>query len=586
MRTVFPNAKAVGAFGILMFMAVMVVMALYGINYSTRKSFSVVRDIRKRDQIERQIMSRSRPKNVSIGTSWVTERAKGDEKQNDGKILDFEDTEDRLSSKSVKSDRKSDDVTEEKAVVNVPESPIEAEEDARRREKVVEMIRHSWDNYRNISWGYNELKPLSKKSHSHPIFGGEKMMATIADGTDTLWIAGLKDSYNEARDYIRDHFDIRNAKGTVSVFEVTIRHLAGFLSLYALTKENLYIEKAKNVADALLVAFDTPTGVPKGLVNVASGTASNYAWAGGGASILSELGSLHLEFSYLSEITGDSKYSRKVQKVRDVLDGMEKKDGLYYNYISPETAQFRSEHVSLGAMGDSFYEILLKAWLQTARTDKQAYKMYKEASEAVRKHLLLKSPKDGLTYLAEMRNGELEHKMSHLACFTPGMFALEAAYELDPTRKAIVMNVAEDLASTCHESYIRSETRIGPEMFYFMEGREATSDSEVGYILRPEAIEGWFYLWRITRNKKYKDWVWDAISAIDKYCRVATGFVGLKNVYNPSAGYDDVQQSFFLAETLKYAYLTFTDDVLPLDKWVFNTEAHPIPIMPTNTSSL
>lgn len=43
-------------------------------------------------------------------------------------------------------------------------------------------------------------------------------------------------------------------------------------------------------------------------------------------------------------------------------------------------------------------------------------------------------------------------------------------------------------------------------------------------------------------------------------------------------GKDDVQQSFFIAETLKYAYLTFSDEDLPLSKWVFNTEAHPFPI--------
>ena len=44
--------------------------------------------------------------------------------------------------------------------------------------------------------------------------------------------------------------------------------------------------------------------------------------------------------------------------------------------------------------------------------------------------------------------------------------------------------------------------------------------------------------------------------------------------------HDDVQQSFFLAETLKYLYLLFSDDsLIPLDKWVFNTEAHPLPVI-------
>lgn len=44
---------------------------------------------------------------------------------------------------------------------------------------------------------------------------------------------------------------------------------------------------------------------------------------------------------------------------------------------------------------------------------------------------------------------------------------------------------------------------------------------------------------------------------------------------------DDMMQSFFLAETLKYLYLLFSpDDVIPLNQWVFNTEAHPLKITP------
>ena len=40
-----------------------------------------------------------------------------------------------------------------------------------------------------------------------------------------------------------------------------------------------------------------------------------------------------------------------------------------------------------------------------------------------------------------------------------------------------------------------------------------------------------------------------------------------------------LKKSWFLAETLKYLYLLFDDtDSYPLDKWVFNTEAHPLPI--------
>ena len=65
-------------------------------------------------------------------------------------------------------------------------------------------------------------------------------------------------------------------------------------------------------------------------------------------------------------------------------------------------------------------------------------------------------------------------------------------------------------------------------------------------------------------------------------CRINTGgYSGIKDVYNINSPKDDVQQTFFIAETLKYLWLLFSDDdVLPLDKWVFNTEAHPFPLIP------
>lgn len=70
--------------------------------------------------------------------------------------------------------------------------------------------------------------------------------------------------------------------------------------------------------------------------------------------------------------------------------------------------------------------------------------------------------------------------------------------------------------------------------------------------------------------------------ALEKYCRVGTGgYSGIRDVYSSNPIKDDVQQSFFIAETLKYLWLLFSDDdVLPLDHWVFNTEAHPFPLIP------
>lgn len=40
-----------------------------------------------------------------------------------------------------------------------------------------------------------------------------------------------------------------------------------------------------------------------------------------------------------------------------------------------------SDHVSLGALGDSFYEYLIKSWFQSGKTDKLARKLYDDAIE-------------------------------------------------------------------------------------------------------------------------------------------------------------------------------------------------------------
>jgi mannosyl-oligosaccharide alpha-1,2-mannosidase len=66
-----------------------------------------------------------------------------------------------------------------------------------------------------------------------------------------------------------------------------------------------------------------------------SGSGHNWGWASGGSSILAEFGTLHLEFVYLSHITKNPIYAEKVKKVRDVLDGMNKPQGLYPNYLNP-----------------------------------------------------------------------------------------------------------------------------------------------------------------------------------------------------------------------------------------------------------
>lgn len=128
---------------------------------------------------------------------------------------------------------------------------------------------------------------------------------------------------------------------------------------------------------------------------------------------------------------------------------------------------------------------------------------------------------------------------------------------------------------------------IGPETFRFNDDVEATGqfDSDLAYILRPEVIESYLMLYRITGDKKYRDWGWDAAQAIQRYTKAGPGrgYSGIRNVNATNPEQDDVMQTFFPAEVLKYLYLLFsTPELISLDQWVFNTECHPLPIKATN----
>ncbi|KAL3969573.1 ATP-dependent RNA helicase DDX19/DBP5 [Sarotherodon galilaeus] len=442
-----------------------------------------------------------------------------------------------------------------------------------------QMMKHAWDSYRQYGWGHNELKPIAKKGHSTNIFGSSQLGATIVDAVDTLYIMGLHEEFKDGQEWIEQNLDF-SVNAEVSVFEVNIRFIGGLLAAYYLSGQEVFKLKAVQLAEKLLPAFNTPTGIPWAMVNLKSGVGRNWGWASAGSSILAEFGTLHMEFVHLTYLTGNPAYYQKVMHIRKLLAKMDRPNGLYPNYLNPRTGRWGQHHTSVGGLGDSFYEYLLKAWLMSDKTDTEARKTYDDAIEAIERHLIRKS-NGGLTFIGEWKNGHLERKMGHLACFAGGMFALGA--DGSPDDKAgHYLQLGAEIAHTCHESYDRTVLKLGPEAFKFDSGLEAVAvrQNEKYYILRPEVIETYWYMWRFTHDPKYRQWGWEAAQAIDKYCRVSGGFSGVKDVYSSNPTYDDVQQSFFLAETLKYLYLLFSsDDLLPLENWVFNTEAHPLPVL-------
>jgi mannosyl-oligosaccharide alpha-1,2-mannosidase len=75
--------------------------------------------------------------------------------------------------------------------------------------------------------------------------------------------------------------------------------------------DKVFLEKAKDITDRLLPAWDTPSGIPYNSINLAHGRAHNFGWTNGD-SILADSGTEQLELIALSQRTGDPKYQLKV----------------------------------------------------------------------------------------------------------------------------------------------------------------------------------------------------------------------------------------------------------------------------------
>ncbi|KAF5355355.1 hypothetical protein D9758_006099 [Tetrapyrgos nigripes] len=99
------------------------------------------------------------------------------------------------------------------------------------------------------------------------------------------------------------------------------------------------------------------------------------------------------------------------------------------------------------------------------------------------------------------------------------------------------------------------------------------------YLLRPETLESLYIMWRVTGDSKWRNRGWRIFEALERHTKTPYGYASLRTTEVVPPSKEDDMPSYFLAETLKYLYLMFTnEDPISLDKWVFNTEAHPFPV--------
>ncbi|PIA17540.1 seven-hairpin glycosidase, partial [Coemansia reversa NRRL 1564] len=449
----------------------------------------------------------------------------------------------------------------------------------------------AWNVYRKYAFGADEINPLTLE----PVTTRNGWGATLIDALDTLHVMGLNDEFEEAAEKVSKINFNKNDGEPSKVFETNIRYIGGLISAYEQSGDRMFLKQATSLADIMLEAFDTSTGIPWQMWDVQTGKGSSES---GSSTLnnLAEIGSYQLEFFRLSQLTHDPVYHKAAQRVFDVLldRNVPKKGtvysvpGLYPIFLDIKTGKFISGKPNLGGGSDSFYEYLIKTWALSGFKLQRNLDMWKESMKGIKKYIFSRGS-DGRLYMGIGDDDGLESISDTFTCFFPGTLALAARLLNDND----TLSIAQELVDTCHNTFSSMATNIGPENFGFLPEGDDDSDlldsqrleiKEYGfyvdhpyYLMRPEAIESTFYLYRITGNEMYAEWIWKIWEGIKSNCAVDGGFAGLRDVrLGRKGGLIGTQESFVFSETFKYIYLTFAGaNVMSLDDYVFSTEGHP-----------
>ncbi|CAB3228590.1 unnamed protein product [Arctia plantaginis] len=447
----------------------------------------------------------------------------------------------------------------------------------RLREEVREMFQHAYDSYLRYAYPYDELRPLS--CDGVDTWGSYSL--TLIDALDTLAIMGNYTEFNRVVDIVlqKKNFD---ADINVSVFETNIRIIGGLLSAHLLShKTGTKLEPgwpcngpllrlAEDVAQRLIAAFDTTTGMPYGTINLRAGVPPGET----SVTCTAGVGTFIIEFGTLSRLTGDPIYEEVAYNALKALYHHKSPIGLVGNHVDVMTGRWTAQDAGIGGGVDSYYEYLVKGAILFEKPELMS--MFIEARQAIEKYL----KKDDWFVWATMLRGHVTLPVfQSLESYWPGVLSLIGESD---TAMRIIHN---------YHSVWR-QYGFTPEVYNLGTG-EASSSRE-SYPLRPELIESIMYLYRDTRDPILLQMGEDILRSIQHSARTPCGYATIKDVRDHRQ--EDRMESFFLAETTKYLYLLFDPDnfihnpgvhgtvintpngecIVDLGGYVFNTEAHPI----------
>lgn len=206
-----------------------------------------------------------------------------------------------------------------------------------------------------------------------------------------------------------------------------------------------------------------------------------------------------------------------MHRIRDHLAAASQKAGQEFRtHVRGSSPNFCNARVSLSGEGDSFFEYLLKEWIRTGHADTQARELYDQSLASFERLGLIRTSRFGSVYVTDSNHGVAGQSMTHLTCFTGGMFALGASKKDDSD---VWFQHGRQVTETCHKSYAQTDTGLGPDNFVFKSEADAVpvSRNDKYYLLRPETVESYFYLWRFTHDPIYRKYAWEVVE-VRSYC--------------------------------------------------------------------
>uniref|UniRef100_A0A8C7DCU8 alpha-1,2-Mannosidase n=1 Tax=Oncorhynchus kisutch TaxID=8019 RepID=A0A8C7DCU8_ONCKI len=450
------------------------------------------------------------------------------------------------------------------------------------------MFYHAYNSYLDHAYPYDELRPLtcdgqdtwgslSFNTCDNELLNGLPILLPLC----FFQILGNHTEFQRVATLLQDTVDF-DIDVNASVFETNIRVVGGLLSAHLLSKRagmevepgwpcsGPLLRMAEDAARKLLPAFQTPTGMPYGTVNLLRGVNPTET----PVTCTAGVGTFILEFSALSRLTGDPVFEDVARKALRSLWKTRSEIGLVGNHIDVLSKKWVAQDAGIGAGVDSYFEYLVKGSIMLQ--DEELLSMFLEYDKAIKNYTKF----DDWYLWVQMHKGTVSMPVfQSLEAFWPGLQSLIG--ELDSALR------------TFHNYYTVWRQFGGlPEFYSIPQGY--TVDKREGYPLRPELIESAMYLYKATGDHTFLQLGRDAVESIEKITRVPCGYASVKDIRDHKL--DNRMESFFLAETIKYLYLLFDPDnflhnsgldfelgtgpsedcVLGAGGYIFNTEAHPL----------